>query len=97
MAVPSAGITPVYVENGPAHPHLIIMNTAAQQGRWNPAAQACRPAVDGSAGLLPDRGRVGVTRLVLNDFRNYTPARPGPRPGPGVLAGQNGAGRTHLL
>ena len=73
------------------------MITAAQQGRWNPAAQACRPAVDGSAGLLPDRGRVGVTRLVLTDFRNYTSARLDLDAGPVVLTGPNGAGKTNLL
>jgi DNA replication and repair protein RecF len=73
------------------------MITAAQQSRWDPAAQACRPAVDGSAGLLPDRGRVGVTRLVLTDFRNYASARLDLDAGPVVLTGPNGAGKTNLL
>ena len=41
--------------------------------------------------------RVGVTRLVLNDFRNYRAARLDLEPGPVVLTGPNGAGKTNLL
>jgi DNA replication and repair protein RecF len=53
------------------------------------------------AGLAPRAGRVGVTRLVLTDFRNYRSARldldPEAAPGPVVLTGANGAGKTNLL
>ncbi len=60
-----------------------------------------------SAGIagLAACGRVGVTRLVLTDFRNYRSARldlepgldPGVELGPVVLTGANGAGKTNLL
>ncbi len=53
------------------------------------------------AGLAARGGRVGVTRLVLTDFRNYRSARldfdPGLDPVPVVLTGPNGAGKTNLL
>ena len=52
----------------------------------------------GAVGLAP-RARVGVTRLVLTDFRNYRSGRldlPSPPP-PMVLTGPNGAGKTNLL
>jgi len=44
-------------------------------------------------------GRVGVTRLVLTDFRNYRSARLDLDPAvpPVVLTGPNGAGKTNLL
>lgn len=41
--------------------------------------------------------RVGVTRLVLTDFRNYRTARLDLDPAPVVLTGPNGAGKTNLL
>ena len=41
--------------------------------------------------------RVGVTRLVLSDFRNYRSARLDLQPGPVVVNGPNGAGKTNLL
>jgi DNA replication and repair protein RecF len=53
------------------------------------------------AGPAAQGGRVGVTRLVLTDFRNYRSARldldPGLDLGPVVLTGSNGAGKTNLL
>ena len=53
------------------------------------------------AGLASRVGRVGVTRLVLTDFRNYRSVRldldPGLGLGPVVLTGSNGAGKTNLL
>jgi DNA replication and repair protein RecF len=53
------------------------------------------------AGLAPSAGRVGVTRLVLTEFRNYRSARLDLDteivPGPVVLTGSNGAGKTNLL
>lgn len=42
-------------------------------------------------------GHVGVTRLVLTDFRNYPSARLDLDTGPVVLTGPNGAGKTNLL
>src|SRR5438309_10009783 len=42
-------------------------------------------------------GRVGVTRLVLTDFRNYREARLTIGTAPVVLTGPNGAGKTNLL
>jgi DNA replication and repair protein RecF len=42
-------------------------------------------------------GRVGVTRLVLTDFRNYREARLSLGTEPVVLTGPNGAGKTNLL
>ena len=41
--------------------------------------------------------RVGVTRLVLTDFRNYREARLTLGTAPVVLTGLNGAGKTNLL
>ena len=41
--------------------------------------------------------RVGVTRLIVTDFRNYRAARLDLDPGPVVLTGPNGAGKTNLL
>jgi len=41
--------------------------------------------------------RVGVTRLVLTDFRNYRSVRLDLDTGPVVLTGPNGAGKTNLL
>src|SRR6202008_1858730 len=54
------------------------------------AQEACR-----SAGAAV--GRVGVTRLVLTDFRNYREARLTLGAEPVVLTGANGAGKTNLL
>jgi len=42
-------------------------------------------------------GRVGVTRLVLTNFRNYREVRLSLGTGPVVLTGPNGAGKTNLL
>ena len=47
------------------------------------------------AGAAADR--VGVTRLVLTDFRNYREARLTLGTEPVVLTGPNGAGKTNLL
>jgi DNA replication and repair protein RecF len=67
------------------------MLTAAQEDRQG--ASIGGPAARG--------GRVGVTRLVLTDFRNYRTARldldPALDRGPVVLTGANGAGKTNLL
>jgi DNA replication and repair protein RecF len=60
------------------------------------AAQGHRHSA-GTAGLAPGGGYVGVTRLVLTDFRNYRSARLDLEPGPVVLSGPNGAGKTNLL
>jgi DNA replication and repair protein RecF len=63
------------------------MLTAAQEHR-----QSAR-AVD----RAPRGERLGVTRLVLTDFRNYRSARLDLGPEPVVLTGPNGAGKTNLL
>jgi DNA replication and repair protein RecF len=80
------------------------MPIAAQQGRHGVTGQAHVPGVDPEIGaadlsLRPARagGRVGVTRLVLTDFRNYRSARLDLGPGPVVVTGPNGAGKTNLL
>ena len=80
------------------------MSIAAQQGRHGVTGQAHVPGLDPAIGaadpsLRPGRveGRVGVTRLVLTDFRNYRSARLDLDPGPVVLTGPNGAGKTNLL
>ena len=51
----------------------------------------------GAAGLAASGERIGVTRLVLTDFRNYRSARLDLAPAPVVLTGPNGAGKTNLL
>src|SRR5436189_4516064 len=48
-----------------------------------------------SAGVGTDR--VGVTRLLLTNFRNYREARLTLGTEPVVLTGPNGAGKTNLL
>ena len=63
------------------------MSAAAQQSRQSASF----------AGLAPPTGRVGVTRLVLTEFRNYRAARVDLDPDPVVLTGPNGAGKTNLL
>jgi DNA replication and repair protein RecF len=65
------------------------------------AQEHCQSA--STVGFAPRGGRIGVTRLVLTDFRNYRSIRldlgsgPGPGPSPVVLTGSNGAGKTNLL
>ncbi len=49
---------------------------------------------DGDIGPLR---AIAVKRLQLRDFRNYRDAALEPRPGPVVLYGENGAGKTNLL
>jgi DNA replication and repair protein RecF len=49
------------------------------------------PAADRAA------GQTFVSKLSLVDFRNYTSLSIGLRPGPVVLTGENGAGKTNLL
>ena len=85
------------------------MNLAAQDGRQGAAAQFRAPGLPpgNSAAANPPEspsalsGWVGVTRLVLTDFRNYRSARldldAGPCGSPVVLTGPNGAGKTNLL
>jgi DNA replication and repair protein RecF len=59
-------------------------------------AQEARRSAGASALLLGDR-RVGVTRLMLTDFRNYREARLAFGTEPVVLTGPNGMGKTNLL
>src|SRR6516164_3966375 len=67
---------------GCSQPHIIPMLTEAQGAR-------------GSAGAAV--GCVGLTRLVLTDFRNYREARLTLGTQAVVLTGPNGAGKTNLL
>ncbi|HEX3862940.1 MAG TPA: DNA replication/repair protein RecF [Stellaceae bacterium] len=54
--------------------------------------------IGGVPGELPIYvGRVGATRLVLTEFRNYAAARLDLDVSPVVLTGPNGAGKTNLL
>src|SRR6201993_4605682 len=63
-------------------PHISPMFAEAQQPRDDAGAAAdC----------------VGLTRLVLTDFRNYCKARLTVGTAPVVLTGPNGAGKTNLL
>jgi DNA replication and repair protein RecF len=85
------------------------MNLAAQDGRDGAAAQFRVPGLSpGNSAVVPSPEslsgsgrRVGVTRLVLTDFRNYRSARldleAAPVGSPVVLTGPNGAGKTNLL
>ena len=81
------------------------MNVAAQDGPHGAAAQFRAPglspgnsaAVPSPEGPLSPGRQVGVTRLVLTDFRNYPAARLDLDAGPVVLTGPNGAGKTNLL
>src|SRR6202043_3582469 len=63
-------------------PHIFSMFAEAQQARDDAGATA---------------DRVGVTRLVLTEFRNYREARLTVGTAPVVLTGLNGAGKTNLL
>jgi DNA replication and repair protein RecF len=60
------------------------------------AAQQECPCAGTAAAAVPGR-RVGVTRLVLTDFRNYRALRLDLDTRPAVLTGPNGAGKTNLL
>jgi DNA replication and repair protein RecF len=51
----------------------------------------------GAAVAAAPSRRVGATRLVLTDFRNYREARLSLGTAPVVLTGPNGAGKTNLL
>src|SRR5205823_2337624 len=87
---------------------ITAMNMAAQDGHHGAAAQlraSGLPSGNSAAarspeGALSSGGKVGVTRLVLTDFRNYPSARLDLEAGPVVpvvLTGPNGAGKTNLL
>src|SRR5438309_11568237 len=62
--------------------HISSMFAEAQQARDDAGAAA---------------DRVGVTRLLLSDFRNYREVRLTVGTAPVVLTGPNGAGKTNLL
>ncbi len=59
-------------------------------------AQGARSGAGAAVGS-PSARRVGVTRLVLTDFRNYRRASVTLAADPVVLTGPNGAGKTNLL
>src|ERR1700761_6788612 len=64
------------------------MLTEVREARWTASAEAVAAA---------PRGRVGVTRLALSNFRNYQSAKLALGDDPVVLTGANGAGKTNLL
>src|SRR5262245_30910733 len=68
--------------NSRFRPHIVSMFAEAKEAR-----------ADAGAGA----DRVGVTRLVLNNFRNYREARLNLGTAPVVVTGPNGAGKTNLL
>ena len=68
--------------NSHAQPYIILMPTEVQEACGNAGAEV---------------GRVGVTRLVLTNFRNYREIRLSVGTQPVVLTGPNGAGKTNLL
>src|SRR3979409_2450883 len=70
---------------------------AAAQFRASGLLPGNSAAVPLPEGLQSPGRQVGVTRLVLTDFRNYRSARLDLDPGPVVLTGPNGAGKTNLL
>jgi DNA replication and repair protein RecF len=67
---------------GCSQPYIIPMLTEAQEARSSAGAAV---------------GSVGLTRLVLTDFRNYREARLTLGTQAVVLTGPNGAGKTNLL
>src|SRR5215469_3979866 len=68
--------------NDDIRPHIIPMFAEAQEARTGAGAEA---------------GRVGVTRVVLTNFRNYCETKLAIDTAPVVLTGPNGAGKTNLL
>src|SRR5260370_29278359 len=76
-----------FAGNSSLSPHIEAMLAAAQEARLSAS----------TAGLATPGGHVGVSRLVLTDFRNYRSARLDLDPGPVVLTGPDGAGKTNLL
>src|SRR3954451_5425901 len=79
------------------------MLDAAREARGSPLPIEQGLPAQGTAAPRAWHGRVGVSRLVLTDFRNYRSARLdldldlGPVVLPVVLTGPNGAGKTNLL
>ena len=69
------------------------MNTGAQDPRAAGQVGLSRGHVGAGAAV----GRVGVTRLILKDFRNYAEARLDIGTAPVVVTGPNGSGKTNLL
>jgi DNA replication and repair protein RecF len=82
-----AAFGPGFLGNSGISTHIETMLTAAQEHRRS----------GGTAAPASRREPVGVTRLVLTDFRNYRSARLQIDAGPVVLTGPNGAGKTNLL
>jgi DNA replication and repair protein RecF len=78
----TAGIHYPMLAKSRPQPHIIAMVAEAQEAQHSAGAAAAR---------------VGVTRLVLTDFRNYREARLTLGTAAVVLTGRNGAGKTNLL
>jgi DNA replication and repair protein RecF len=89
------------VDNRGRQPHIILMDRALS----NPSLGATLKVAEaqeahgraGAAAPLASGERVGVTRLMLTDFRNYRETRLTLDTEPVVLTGPNGAGKTNLL
>src|SRR5438445_7630903 len=78
------------------------MLDAAREARRSPLPIAEGLRAQSTAAPRAGAGRVGISRLVLTDFRNYRSARLDLETGPVVLpmvvlTGPNGAGKTNLL
>src|SRR3954467_11876171 len=78
------------------------MLDAAREARRSPLPIAEGLAAQSTEAPRAWPGRVGISRLVLTDFRNYRSARLDLETGPVVLpmvvlTGPNGAGKTNLL
>ena len=77
------------------------MLDAAPEARGGPLSTSQGLPAQSTVASRAWPGRVGVSRLVLTDFRNYRSARLDLEAGPGVLpvvlTGPNGAGKTNLL
>jgi len=79
-------------------PHIIPVN----QGVSKPACSAARASLEapqqrGGSDAAAAAARIGVTRLMLTDFRNYRRTSLALGTDPVVLTGANGAGKTNLL
>jgi len=69
------------------------MSGGARPAFIDPTADTTEPALS----LAPASGPLAVRQLRLTEFRNYQRLRADLAPGPVVLVGDNGAGKTNLL
>ena len=62
-----------------------------------PLRRAAELSLEPQSGAGPDSGGTHIVKLSLTDFRNYASLSVDLGPGPVVLTGDNGAGKTNLL